>query len=190
MKARWLIGVGLSIFLAAPFVLAQEPAGDASGDKVQKQEKKQDQTKAQEQLKKQEKQQAQEQKRNRHRHRKGKAEGQGEAQANGSGGSDNQGSTGSSEPTVNPADDTQLVDADGDGIDDKVQSQNKGDKGDGEKGAMKRGQHRYRHRNAVGTGNGPGEGKKSRAGKGFGGGFVDANGDGVCDNQPKGSGNK
>lgn len=178
MRAKWLIGIGLSVFLAAPFVVAQEPEGDAALKQEQKREQKQDQQKIQEQVKKQEKLQAQEQNRNRNRHRKNNAPGD----VNAAGGGGAEGASGSSEPTVNPADDTQLVDQDGDGIDDQVQSQNQGEKGDGEKGAMKRGQHRYRHRKAVGTAAQQGEGTQKRAGKGFGEGFVDSDGNGVCDN--------
>jgi hypothetical protein len=184
MRAKWLIGIGLSVFLAAPFALAQEPEGEAAQQQIKKQEKKQDQQKLQEQLKKQEQLKAQEQKRNRHRHRKGKGDAQGDMNAGGGGSGDAEGSSGSSEQIVNPADDTQLIDQDGDGINDNEQvgSQNQGEKGDGEKGAMKRGRHRYRHRKAVGTATQKGAGTQKRAGKGFGEGFVDGDGNGVSDN--------
>jgi hypothetical protein len=183
MRAKWLIGIGLSVFLAAPFALAQEPEGEVAQEQIKKQEKKQDQQKLQEQLKKQEQLKAQEQNRNRHRHRKGKSDAQGDQNASGGGSGDAEGSSGSSEQIVNPADDTQLIDQNGDGIDDQVGSQEQGEKGDGEKGAMKRGRHRYRHRKAVGTAAQKGDLK--RAGKGFGEGFVDGDGNGVSDNYQK-----
>jgi hypothetical protein len=55
MRAKWLIGIGLSVFLAAPIAVAQEAEGEAAQKKVMKQEKKLEQKKAQEQkqLKKQ-----------------------------------------------------------------------------------------------------------------------------------------
>jgi hypothetical protein len=181
MRAKWLVVIGLSVFLAAPFVVAQEPEGDAALKQIQKKEKKQDQ------LKKQKKQKSQEQNQNRHRHRhrKGGGDAQGDVNAGGGGSGGEEGSTGGSEQIVNPADDTQLIDQDGDGINDndQVGSQNQGEKGDGEKGAMKRGRHRYRHRKAVGTA--AQKGGLKRAGKGFGEGFVDSDGNGVSDNYQK-----
>ena len=63
-------------------------------------------------------------------------------------------------------------------------------KGKGQKGAMKRGQHRNRNCQHLGAGNSQGQGMHNRQMKRFGEGFVDSDGDGVCDNYQKQTGNK
>ncbi|HUU00440.1 MAG TPA: hypothetical protein VM425_03265 [Myxococcota bacterium] len=187
MRAKWWIGIGLSVLLGTPSVIAGEPEGEAALKKIQKQEQKQEQQKAQEQkrIEKKDKLQAQEQNRNRYRHRKGNGKVQGDTNAVGEGNSGAENSSGNSQPTVDPADDTQLVDQNGDGIGDQVQSQDRGKKGNGEKGAMKRGHHRYHQRKSVGTAAQQGERNQMRTGKGFGRGFVDSDGNGVNDSSQK-----
>jgi hypothetical protein len=191
MRTKWWIGIGLSVLLATPFVMAGDEQGEAAMKKIQMQEQEQEQKKVQEQkqVKKQNKLQAQEQNRHRYRHRKGNGEAQGNTNAAVEGNSGAKNSSGDSQPTVDPADDTQLVDQNGDGINDRLQNQDKGKKDNGEKGTMKRGRYRYRQRKSVGTAAQQGEKNQMRAGKGFGRGFVDSDGNGVNDSHQQRKGN-
>jgi Ni/Co efflux regulator RcnB len=63
-------------------------------------------------------------------------------------------------------------------------------KSQNENGAMKRGQHRYRNAKGAVNSKSQGTAAQKRAGKGFGQGYTDSNGDGVCDHyQQRAAGN-
>ncbi|MBW1811914.1 MAG: hypothetical protein JRJ87_27265 [Deltaproteobacteria bacterium] len=169
MKTKLFFGIIIGAFLMASLAVASEPANDGDQLKVKKQEKLQKQEKKQ--IKSQDQLKAQEQKRNRHRHRNRNQSG------NQTGSSNESGDSPSSGTAIDPNDDTQFVDNNGDGINDQVQ-ESKGKQGERK---MKRGQHRNRHRGALGSGQQKGLTGQGIGGKGFGKGFVDINNNGICD---------